>query len=57
MALLLTDRRLGLYAAAPLALLMGASRVWIGVHYPHDVLVGLVVGALVAWPLTGPHRR
>jgi undecaprenyl-diphosphatase len=35
------------------ALLMGASRVWVGVHYPHDVLVGalvgLVVGALLGW--------
>lgn len=49
-ALLLTDRGLGL-VAAPLALAMAASRVWIGVHYPHDVLAGLAVGALVAWPL------
>ncbi len=50
-ALLLTDRRLGLIAA-PLALAVAASRVWIGVHYPHDVLAGVAVGALVAWPLT-----
>ncbi|WP_225845510.1 phosphatase PAP2 family protein [Streptomyces sp. HPF1205] len=49
-ALLFASRRIGWYALA-LALLMGASRVWIGVHYPHDVLVGLVLGALVAWPL------
>lgn len=50
-AILLTDRRLGAIAV-PAALLMAASRVWIGVHYPHDVLIGLVTGALVAWPLT-----
>ncbi|MFD7608625.1 phosphatase PAP2 family protein [Streptomyces mirabilis] len=29
----------------------GASRVWVGVHYPHDVIVGLAVGATVV--LTG----
>ncbi|MFE9725743.1 phosphatase PAP2 family protein [Streptomyces sp. NPDC005794] len=46
-ALLLVSRRLGLLALAA-AVLMGASRVWVGVHYPHDVLIGFVVGALVA---------
>ncbi|WP_035794204.1 phosphatase PAP2 family protein [Kitasatospora mediocidica] len=33
------------------AVLMGASRVWVGVHYPHDVLIGMLVGVLVAIPL------
>lgn len=56
-AILLADRRLGLLYAVPVALLMAASRVWIGVHYPHDVLVGLLVGAAVAWPLTVLSRR
>ncbi|MEU6019289.1 phosphatase PAP2 family protein [Streptomyces sp. NPDC047515] len=55
-AIWLTDRRLGTIAV-PAALLMAASRVWIGVHYPHDVLIGLVTGALVAWPLTVAARR
>ncbi|MFJ9683169.1 phosphatase PAP2 family protein [Streptomyces sp. NPDC101194] len=55
-AIWLTDRRLGA-VAVPAALLMAASRVWIGVHYPHDVLVGVVTGALVAWPLTIAARR
>ncbi|MGW6455309.1 phosphatase PAP2 family protein [Streptomyces sp. NPDC055078] len=32
----------------PMALLMAFSRVFVGVHYPHDVLVGLAVGAVVA---------
>lgn len=55
-ALLLANRRIGLYAL-PFALLMAASRVWIGVHYPHDVLAALLLGTLVAWPLSLTSRR
>lgn len=55
-ALLFASRRLGLIAL-PFALLMAASRVWTGAHYPHDVVVGLAVGALVAWPLSRTARR
>lgn len=29
------------------AVAMGLSRVYVGAHYPHDVLAGLVLGALV----------
>ncbi|MFE2229070.1 phosphatase PAP2 family protein [Streptomyces kronopolitis] len=50
-ALLLTDRQLG-RIAVPAALLMAASRVWVGAHYPHDVVAGLLVGALLGWLLT-----
>ncbi|MFJ1754360.1 phosphatase PAP2 family protein [Kitasatospora sp. NPDC088134] len=49
-ALWTADRRLGRIAALA-AVLMGASRVWVGAHYPHDVLVGALVGVLVAVPL------
>ncbi|HEY3481865.1 MAG TPA: phosphatase PAP2 family protein [Streptomyces sp.] len=56
-ALALADRRLLGWIAVPVALLMAASRVWIGVHYPHDVVIGLLVGALVATPLTLTARR
>jgi len=50
MALALADRQLGRIAAVA-AVLMAVSRVWIGVHYPHDVAVGLALGAALAWAL------
>ncbi|MEU1804144.1 phosphatase PAP2 family protein [Streptomyces sp. NPDC019937] len=46
-ALFFVSRRLGALAAVA-AVAMAASRVWIGVHYPHDVVAGAVVGTLVA---------
>ncbi|RPK32620.1 Undecaprenyl-diphosphatase BcrC [Streptomyces sp. ADI91-18] len=52
----LLDRRLAAIAV-PAALLMALSRVWVGAHYPHDVLLGLAVGVCVAWPLTRAARR
>ncbi|MCC5478738.1 phosphatase PAP2 family protein [Streptomyces sp. NPDC059680] len=55
-ALLFVSRRLGSVAVVA-ALAMGVSRVWVGAHYPHDVLAGLVVGALVALAATRATRR
>ncbi|GES32147.1 phosphatase PAP2 family protein [Streptomyces angustmyceticus] len=55
-ALLLCDRQLG-RIAVPAALLMAASRVWVGAHYPHDAVAGLAVGALVARGLIPLARR
>lgn len=43
---LLVHRRLGLVAAA-LAVLMAFTRVYVGAHFPLDVVVGLLVGAIV----------
>ncbi|MFC4911898.1 phosphatase PAP2 family protein [Actinomadura gamaensis] len=44
---LAAGRVLGAVAVAN-ALLIACSRVYIGVHYPHDVAVGLLLGAAVA---------
>ncbi|WP_418958407.1 phosphatase PAP2 family protein [Streptomyces tritici] len=38
-----------LWLTAPLALLMAYSRVFVGVHYPHDVAAGLLLGGAVAY--------
>ncbi len=47
-AIVLLDRRL-----APAVLLLAAveaySRVYVGVHYPFDIMVGAMVGALTGW--------
>lgn len=39
----------GRTAAVVIAVLMGLSRLYVGVHYPTDVLVGAVIGSLCAW--------
>ncbi|MET7706049.1 phosphatase PAP2 family protein [Micromonospora sp. NPDC005413] len=44
---LLLSRRLGLIAL-PLAAFGAFSRVFVGLHYPHDVIAGVLFGALVA---------
>lgn len=36
------------WVLVPLALLIAASRVVLGLHYPSDVLVGALIGALLA---------
>jgi membrane-associated phospholipid phosphatase len=43
----LVDRRLGI-AAALAAVLMAFARVYVGAHYPRDVLAGLVLGGVVS---------
>ncbi|MEU6223772.1 phosphatase PAP2 family protein [Streptomyces sp. NPDC047042] len=55
-ALLFVSRRLGTVAAVAAAA-MAASRVWVGAHYPHDVLAGCLVGALTVLLAMSALRR
>lgn len=50
-ALLLVDRRLGAIAVL-VAVLQGFARLYVGVHYPTDILGGFALGALVALALS-----
>jgi undecaprenyl-diphosphatase len=45
--LVLVSRRLGAFALIA-ALLMAFTRVYVGAHYPDDVIAGLALGAVVA---------
>lgn len=45
---LLAHRRLGVATAAA-AVLMGFARVYVGAHFPIDVIVGLLFGAVVSY--------
>ena len=41
----------GWLVAALLAVLIGLSRLYLGVHFPHDVLLGWLIGGLILWLL------
>ncbi len=38
-----------LYLLIPFAVLVSYSRMYLGVHYPSDVLVGTIIGVLLGW--------
>ena len=37
----------------PLAIVVSASRVYVGVHWPTDVIAGMIVGVACAWFVLG----
>lgn len=55
-ALILVSRRLAVVAAVAAAV-MGFSRVYVGAHYPHDVLAGLLVGVIIGYVTAVTLRR
>jgi undecaprenyl-diphosphatase len=34
-----------------IAAIVGYSRIYIGIHYPLDVIGGAAIGLLIAWPI------
>ena len=45
--LAMTDKRFG-YAAIPLAVIIAFSRLYLYVHYPTDILGGIVLGGIIS---------
>lgn len=42
------NKKIGL-AFIVLGILMGIARIYVGVHYPLDILGGIIIGVLAAW--------
>ncbi len=60
LAMVMSRSRIGWVAALPVILLIGVSRVWLGVHWPSDVICGWIEGAailLIARQWLPPVRR
>jgi undecaprenyl-diphosphatase len=50
-SLLLIRKRWFTYSIMIWALIIGYSRIYLGVHYPGDVICGSILGALIGWAI------
>lgn len=48
MIIFLWSPRVGIWFVI-LAALIGVARIFAGVHYPSDVIIGLMLGAIIGW--------
>jgi undecaprenyl-diphosphatase len=55
--LLLVSRRVGVAAHAYWLVVIGLPRVYLGLHYPTDIIAGSVLGALICWAVNVPRVR
>ncbi len=53
----LAARRIVIVALATLIVLIGLSRIWLGVHYPTDVLAGWAAGGVIVLAYAALTRR
>lgn len=42
------NKKLGVFAMA-VSLVMGIARIFVGLHWPYDILGGIIIGSLVGW--------
>lgn len=47
--LLFVSRRVGIFALVYTTLFIGLPRIYLGLHYPTDIIGGAVVGILIGW--------
>lgn len=56
-AIVYAYRRAWLWLLFPVAALVAISRVYVGVHFPGDVLAGAIIGSLCAWLFLAATRK
>lgn len=51
------ERRLWRYLLILWAITIGIAQIYVGVHYPGDVGVGLIIGSLIGWLMSLSFQR